>query len=346
MQQIQHCPYSPELKRYGADTQSPLPSNNTQKLTDSEIKQVQKIVGSILYYARAVNITLLMALSTIASKQTKGTEHTLEKAYQVLNDLVMHHDETVWYRASNMVMNIHLDTSYLSKPNARSTACGHFFMGSLPINGKSIKFNGVFHTLCSILWFVVESAAKAKQGALFLYCQEGMIFKLTIEDLGHPQPKIPVPCNNATAVGIANNTIKRQRSRATEMKYFWTCEKDAQDVYSFKWYPRMENLADYQSKHHPGAHLTAVWPYYLYERKSPMELPRAIRPSTLKGCVGTLKDGYIRNVPLPWVPQIQSASHEPIAHKAGIPLPGYLHVPSWILTLPKLGSILSADVAE
>ncbi len=63
-----------------------------------------------------------------------------------------------------------------------------------------------------------------------------------------------------------------------------------------------------------------------------------------KGCVGTLNDGCVRNVPLPRVPQIQSASpimsHEAIAPKAGIPIPGYLHVPSWIPTLPKLGSIL------
>jgi hypothetical protein len=35
-----------------------------------------------------------------------------------------------------------------------------------------------------------------------------------------------------------------------------------------------------------------------------------------------------------------TTSHESIAPKAGIPVPGYLHVPSWIPTLPKLGSIL------
>jgi hypothetical protein len=58
-----------------------------------------------------------------------------------------------------------------------------------------------------------------------------MIFKATLEDLGHPQPPIPVHCNNATAVGIANNTIKRQRSCAMEMKYFWTCEKDARKYF-------------------------------------------------------------------------------------------------------------------
>jgi hypothetical protein len=115
-----------------------------------------------------------------------------------------------------------------------------------------------------------------------------------------------------------------------EMRYFWTCEKDAQDVYSFKWYPGMENLVDYQSKHHPRAHHTPVWPYYLHKKNIPLELARAIGPSTLKGCVGTLKDGYVHKIPLTRVPQIQSASHESIAHKAGIPLPGYLHVPNWI----------------
>ncbi len=139
-------------------------------------------------------------------------------------------------------------------------------------------------------------------GALFLNCQEGIILRTTLKDLGHPQPRIPVHCDNASAVGIANNTIKRQRSQAMEMRYFWTCEKDAQKMYSFKWHPGMENLADYQSKHHPGAHHTSVWPYYLHKKISPLELPRAIRPSTLKRCVGTLKDGYVRNVPLPRVP--------------------------------------------
>jgi hypothetical protein len=35
----------------------------------------------------------------------------------------------------------------------------------------------------------VASAAETELGALFLNCQEGMIFKTTLEDLGHPQPK-------------------------------------------------------------------------------------------------------------------------------------------------------------
>ena len=115
-------------------------------------------------------------------------------------------------------------------------------------------------TLCAILRFVIASAAEAKLGGLILNCKEGMIFCLTLEELGHPQPKTPIHCNNATAVGIINNTVKWQRLHSMEMQYFWVCDKVAQDAYNVKWHPSQENLADYQSKHHPGAHNTAVSP--------------------------------------------------------------------------------------
>ncbi len=151
MRSVQHCPYATEPKKYGTEAQSPLPQDDTRKLTDKEIKQLQKIDGSILYYARAVDMTVLMALSSIASEQTKGTERTLEKAYQVLDYLASHPDAVVRFRATDMVLNIRSNASYLSEPKARSRACGHFFMGSIPRDGKLIKLNGAFHTLCLIL---------------------------------------------------------------------------------------------------------------------------------------------------------------------------------------------------
>jgi hypothetical protein len=150
---------------------------------------------------------------------------------------------------------------------------------------------GYFFTLCTILCFVVASAAEAELGALFLNCKEGIIFQLTLEELGHPQPQTPVHCNNATTVGSANNTVKQQQLRSMEMRYFWVGNKVAQESYIIKWHSRQENLADYQSKHHLGSHHQTVCPWYLHERNSPLVLPRATRPSTLKGCVGNLPKG-------------------------------------------------------
>jgi hypothetical protein len=127
--------------------------------------------------------------------------------------------------------------------------------------------------------------------------------------MGHLYPQTPVHCDNATAVGIANNTIKRQSSRSMEMRFFWVGDKIAQEMYSLKWHSGQENLVDYQSKHHNGAHHKAVRPWYLHLENSPRVLLWAQRPSVLKGCVGTLKDGYIRKVPLLRAPQIQLTSH-------------------------------------
>jgi hypothetical protein len=53
-------------------------------LPPDEIKEIQCVIGSILYYARAVNITVLMALSFIVIKKTKGTTSRMEKAKQLL----------------------------------------------------------------------------------------------------------------------------------------------------------------------------------------------------------------------------------------------------------------------
>jgi hypothetical protein len=118
-----------------------------------------------------------------------------------------------------MIMNVHSDALYLSEADARSRACGHFFWGLEAKDGNPIKHNGALFTLCAILHFVVASAAKAELGTLFLNCKEGMIFLMTLKELGHPEPKTQVHCNYYTAIEIANTTIKRQHLQSMEMRY-------------------------------------------------------------------------------------------------------------------------------
>ena len=130
-----------------------------------------------------------------------------------------------------------------------------------------------------------------------------------------------------------------------EMIFFWVGDKVAQEIYELRWHPGQENLADYQSKHHVGLHHAAVQPWYLQTENSPRYLPRAERPSTLKGCVGTLKDGYIRNVPLPRVPRLQRLSlcmtrMNPL-HIGYLPI---VRISSWSDFLTKWNSPLSSEV--
>ncbi len=315
---VQTCPYSPEPKKFGTEAQAPLPPDALPRLDAKGIKSVQQIVGSILYYARVVDMTILMALSSIAVEQPQATDKSMNRCTQLLDYLLGNSDATIRFHTSDMILNTHSDASYLSEAKACSRACGHFFMGWMPTDGNPIRLNGAFHVSTTILRFVVASAAEAELGALYHNCQTGIIFCLTLADMGHPQPKTPMHCNNATAVGITNNTIKRQHSQLMEMRFFWVRDKVAQGMYKLNWYPGQENLADYQSKHHVGSHHLAVRPWYLHMNNSPWVLPRAERPSALKGCVGTLKDGYVCKVPLPRAPRKQYAnSVTPMEHDTG-----------------------------
>jgi hypothetical protein len=278
-------------------------------LPPDRIKRIQQIIGTIMYYARAVDLTTLVALSSIASEQTKATQNTENRVTQLLDYLHTHKDATLRYVASDMVLNIHSDASYLSEPQARSRLGGTFFLGSLPQNGKPIQLNGPILTIASICKFVVASAAEAELGALFYNCQDGTILQLTLEELRHPQPATPVHCHNSTAVSIANNTVKKQRSRAMEKNFFWTTNQVEIGNFNVTWHPGQENLADYFTKHFDGKHHQLVRPYYLHMHNSPTTLPRALAPSTLKGCVGTLPNGYIRSAPLPRLRTDNYGSH-------------------------------------
>jgi hypothetical protein len=77
--------------------------------------------------------------------------------------------------------------------------------------------------------------------------------------MGHPQPLKPINCD-CTAVGIANITVKRQHSRSMVMRFFWVADAVKVGKFDTQYYPGKENLGDYQSKHHLGAHHTAVHP--------------------------------------------------------------------------------------
>jgi hypothetical protein len=73
----QHCPYSPKPKQFSSEAQWPLPGDSSKLLDNRAKKRTQNIIGSVLYYARAINMMVLMALSTIAMLQAHQYDGTL-----------------------------------------------------------------------------------------------------------------------------------------------------------------------------------------------------------------------------------------------------------------------------
>ena len=99
----------------------------------------------------------------------------MKQVNQFLDYMWTHPDAIIRYRASDMILNVHSDASYLSAPKSRSRAGGYFFLGSLPHGGDPIKLNGAIHVTCTILKLVAASAPEAKLGALFLNVQEAKV---------------------------------------------------------------------------------------------------------------------------------------------------------------------------
>jgi hypothetical protein len=70
----QHVPHQWIAPTYGAKQQLTQPIDDSKPLPPPElIKRVQQITGTLLYYARVVDATLLVALVTIAEQQAKET---------------------------------------------------------------------------------------------------------------------------------------------------------------------------------------------------------------------------------------------------------------------------------
>ena len=110
----QHSPYRAPPKVYSTAAQNTIPDDITAKLDEKRVKAIQQVVGGVLYYARAVDSTVLPVLSSIASELASATKTTEKKTAQLLNYLATHSKAVVRYYASNMILNIHSDASYLS----------------------------------------------------------------------------------------------------------------------------------------------------------------------------------------------------------------------------------------
>jgi hypothetical protein len=121
----QDAPYATTPVKYGAKVQR-VETNTTSPLSPVELKRVQDIVGTLLYYTQAVNPTLLAALSTIAAQQSNGTQAVANACNQLLDYDATHTNAGLWYNACDMILAVHTDVSYLSKAGGKNFAAGHF----------------------------------------------------------------------------------------------------------------------------------------------------------------------------------------------------------------------------
>jgi hypothetical protein len=100
-------------------------------------------------------------------------------------------------------------------------------------------------------------------GGLFINLKEVLVLRQILQDMGYPQ-HTPIQTDNSTAAGLANNTIKQNKSRHIDMRYHWIRDYVVQGQFNIFWDSGKNNLADYFTKHHASIHHRNVRPIYIH----------------------------------------------------------------------------------
>jgi len=256
----QHQPYPHTVRTYGAKQQFVDSEDTSALLSKSDKTYVQEVIGVFLYYARAVDCTMLPALGSLATQQSAPTQNTLMKIHQFLDYAMTHQNAIITYRASNMTLAVHSDASYLSETKARSRAGGHFFLSE---NDPFPRNNGAILTLAQIIKPVMSSAAEAELAALYINAREVIPQRHLLNELGHQQPPTPIQIDNSSALGVVTNIIQPKGTKAMDMHFHWLRCRENQKQFRTYWRAGATNLADYVTKHHPAIHQQAVRHIYL-----------------------------------------------------------------------------------
>ena len=107
----QYCPYALNPIRYGKNSDNIVHGKECPPLNDNDKEFFQQVLGSFLYYARAIDLAILHALSVISSEQYKPRERTMKRVQQLLDYLHTNPNSVIWFRSSDMILNIHSDAS-------------------------------------------------------------------------------------------------------------------------------------------------------------------------------------------------------------------------------------------
>ena len=79
--------------------------DNSKPMNDKQIKLLQQVYGTFLYYAIAIDCTMLHALNNLTTKIRKGTQETAKALMHCLNYCATNPDAKATYQASDITQS-------------------------------------------------------------------------------------------------------------------------------------------------------------------------------------------------------------------------------------------------
>ena len=245
-----------DLGPYKTNTNSPMQYNSHWDKDELKIKNdthisAEKVhllkmgIGGFLYYARAVGYDYMTTVCKFSSKQAKPTQSVWDEFLYFLNYAHTWSESKLVFKASDMILILDADVSYLSEDGAKSRGGGVAYLGK---KNDPNFINGAIDVMSVLLPTIVSSVCEGEVAAGFLLAQLAMSFRVNLNAMGYPQDRTLLTTDNQCAEGIANKSTKLKRSKAMDMRYFWLRDRVEQGDFQVKWRSNTKSLADFFTK--------------------------------------------------------------------------------------------------
>eukprot|EP00804_Cyclotella_cryptica_P010975 CCRYP_016691-RC/>CCRYP_016691-RC protein AED:0.38 eAED:0.38 QI:0/0/0/1/0/0/2/0/391 len=224
---------------------------STAALLDPKGKKfIQQVCGKFLFLGRAVDPTLLCPISAIASQSSKPTVETLKQTKQLLDYIATQDEAVLTYNASDMVLAIHSDASYLSEPAHAAEQEDISFSHPMQKSHTTTEPSSTLPTSSNMSWPLPRS----RTGGTLHHGPRGSL---------HPYyPGRTWP--HTTCHPAPNRQLHRGRRRQwkdptqTDQSHGHAIplarDRECQEQFRIYWRPGKLNYADYWTKHHPVTH--------------------------------------------------------------------------------------------
>ena len=102
----QYAPHKWTRPKYGATKQLATPLDTSPPIPEERKCRIQQIIGTLLYYARDLDCTILPAFNTLAEQQSSPTKNKEAAITHLIDYAATNPSAIIQYKASNMILYI------------------------------------------------------------------------------------------------------------------------------------------------------------------------------------------------------------------------------------------------
>jgi hypothetical protein len=175
------------------------------------------MIGSLLYLCASMP-SIMLSVCMCARFQANSKECHLMSVKRIFRYLVHTPNLGLWYpKGSTFNLFGYSDSDYAGcKVDRKSTSGTCQFLGRSLVSWSSKKQN-----------FVALSTAEAEYVAAGACCAQLLWMKLTLRDFGCEFSKVPLLCDNESAIKLANNPVNHSRTNHIDIRQHFLRDHEA-----------------------------------------------------------------------------------------------------------------------